>query len=240
MNDDCPVCLVSFSEAEPSASATLLHPSCGEHRLHVACAMSLCQYDVRCPVCRRETDSLRLRPRSPRRHVILLRGGGAEPSDRPAPLDSPPTTTSLTGSARQREGSPATLEQVLHNVASALGDDVAPSSSLFEGDEEGEERGALHAQLEREWRRYTSRRSRYVRSRPDLVLLRSKVLEKKRNVYTSHMHLSRAYSRKQRDLLRLDPELIGLRKAYESSRRSYVRLQRRLDEELVDGIGPAP
>ena len=43
--DDCAVC------CEPLSSGTLCLPGC-DHRLHVACALTLAQYDSRCPVCR--------------------------------------------------------------------------------------------------------------------------------------------------------------------------------------------
>ena len=133
-----------------------------------------------------------------------------------------------------------TLDQVLRNVASALDEDAPADEDSSLVSSASSSLPTHQMLMEREWRRYTSRRSRYVRSRPDLLLLRSKVTEKRRHVYSSHSDLSRAYARRQRDLLRLDPELVALRRAYEASRRSYVRLQKRLDEELMAGIGPAP
>lgn len=47
----CPICLESLDEQE-----SLAMPQCA-HRLHVRCALSAAQYDVRCPVCR-ATDPL--------------------------------------------------------------------------------------------------------------------------------------------------------------------------------------
>jgi hypothetical protein len=50
MNDGevCAVCMEPLG-AEEDSDARL--PGCG-HRFHVACVMTFCQYDARCPVCR--------------------------------------------------------------------------------------------------------------------------------------------------------------------------------------------
>ena len=45
--DLCPICLEPFDRANPSMNM----PSCN-HALHVRCALSAAQYDVRCPICR--------------------------------------------------------------------------------------------------------------------------------------------------------------------------------------------
>lgn len=54
--EDCPICLESLG----GETGTLHMPGCG-HRVHTACALTAAQYDVRCPVCRRQHESILVR-----------------------------------------------------------------------------------------------------------------------------------------------------------------------------------
>lgn len=61
----CPVCQ---DDIDDHIDGSLPWPGCG-HRIHISCALSLAQYDVKCPICRRVPDNVTERVRSTEDHL---------------------------------------------------------------------------------------------------------------------------------------------------------------------------
>lgn len=57
MDEECAICAGASEDGAPTMVEL---PGCG-HRFHLACVLTCAQYDVRCPMCRRVPDGVRVR-----------------------------------------------------------------------------------------------------------------------------------------------------------------------------------
>lgn len=96
------------------------------------------------------------------------------------------------------------------------------------------------AEVQREWRRYAQRRRRVLRTRPVLSekVLRLRALRAAFNRACDDTQ--RMYDRKCREVWRGDAELIAQRGEMTRARRRERRLERIVEEELAQLLGPEP
>lgn len=94
--------------------------------------------------------------------------------------------------------------------------------------------------MEREWRRYTNRRRRVLRQRPELGERVRRLRALRSELTKAFEGAQRAYDRKCRDVWRADPEVRARRDELDRLRRRERRLESTVDAELEALLGPEP
>lgn len=94
--------------------------------------------------------------------------------------------------------------------------------------------------LQRVWRRYTARRRRVLRQRPDLAERMQQLRSIRSHMNEVYTETQKLYDRRCREVWSHDPEVTFQRQTLQRMRRRERRLERILETQLEGLLGPEP
>ena len=163
--EECAVCLANLNDEHYCSLP------CG-HKFHVTCIISVTQYDLRCPMCRKN---------------IPVAGNTKE--------ESLPDIFSL--------------ENIYENY-------------------------------QRSRRNYLNRKRRFLNNNRSLGKINKEFISKKKEMKQCETDVNKLWSKKMKRIWNEDPDILLLRKKYNSQRRKCNRLEKKLNASLEDNIGSSP
>ena len=230
MSDTCVVCM-----EELHTSPYVEHPACGEHKLHIVCAMMLSQYDIRCPMCRqshpemqqRVTETIIIMPDAHRRARQLFGTLLQIPQRHDGvPVDDASGNTPV--------------YETLQSSEVNLRFRVTDRSSENGSDSDETQERQYSSQVRRQIQSYRAHRSRLIRRSEHLRQLRTQLRECNKHVSALKNELGISFRKKQRELWTTDTQIREAKRLYSNARRKHARLSSRLRTEVEGQIGLEP
>ena len=211
MSETCCVCQENM---QPDDATTLTWPGCG-HRIHVACALSAAQYDVRCPLCRHQHEGLV--PRKIGLMDVVQTTTGFTPQQPPVAMDG-------------RTGDAGAWMTVTAHVV------VTPDASAATDSSAG---GATN-DYRRARRNYAARRRRCLRSCRRIFDLNEITQIYDQAQLDSGDHLRTLWEARNLHLWNEDAEILQARRHYRLACNRAARRRRLLRVALHERLGSPP